>query len=94
MQRGTRLALFTITTADLSAPIFNKEDGMSDERTTREKGTENKLRGKGKQVKGRVKDAAGGLTNDPELQAEGKLDKAKGKIQEKVGDVQRRVGRK
>ena len=44
-------------------------------------------------MKGRVKDAAGGLTNDSKLQAEGKLDKVKGKVQDKVGDVQRKVGR-
>jgi uncharacterized protein YjbJ (UPF0337 family) len=62
---------------------------MADERTPREKGDENKLRGKGNELKGRVKDAAGGLTNDSKLQAEGKWDKAKGKIQDKVGDFQR-----
>jgi uncharacterized protein YjbJ (UPF0337 family) len=63
---------------------------MADERTPREKGDENKLRGKGKELKGRVKDAAGGLTNDSKLQAEGKMDKVKGKIQGKVGDFQRK----
>lgn len=64
-----------------------------DERTTSEKGAENSLRGKGNQVKGRVKDAVGGLTNDSSMQAEGKWDKLKGNVQDKVGDVQRRVGR-
>jgi uncharacterized protein YjbJ (UPF0337 family) len=66
---------------------------MADYRTPREKGEDNKLRGKGNELKGRVKDAAGGLTNDPGLQAEGKLDKVKGRIQDKVGDVQRRSDR-
>jgi uncharacterized protein YjbJ (UPF0337 family) len=65
---------------------------MADERTNREKGADNKLRGKGEQVKGRIKDAAGGLTDDPKLQAEGKMDKAKGKVRDKVGDLQRRLG--
>ena len=43
--------------------------------------------GLGKQAKGAVKDAAGGLTGDEKLQAEGKLDKAEGKLQKKVGEV-------
>lgn len=67
---------------------------MADKRTTSEKGVDNKLRGAGKELKGRVKDAVGGLTNDSRLQAEGKLDKVKGKIQDKVGDMQRGAGRK
>lgn len=66
---------------------------MADDRTTHEKGVENNLRGKGNDVKGRVKDAVGGLTGDSSLQAEGKIDKAKGKIQDKVGDVQRDLAR-
>lgn len=67
---------------------------MADKRTTSEKGVDNKLRGAGNEVKGRVKDAVGGLTNDSRMQAEGKVDKVKGKIQDKVGDMQRRAGRK
>ena len=43
--------------------------------------------GVGKQVKGSVKDAVGGLTGNEKLQAEGKLDKAEGKVQQKVGEV-------
>lgn len=47
--------------------------------------------GLGKQVKGSLKDAAGGLTGDENLQAEGKLDKAEGKVQQKVGEVKEGV---
>jgi uncharacterized protein YjbJ (UPF0337 family) len=43
--------------------------------------------GLGKQAKGAVKDAAGRLTGNEKLQAEGKLDKAEGKLQQKVGEV-------
>jgi uncharacterized protein YjbJ (UPF0337 family) len=64
-----------------------------DEKTMTERGTENEVRGKGNQLKGRIKDAVGGLTNDSSLQAEGKFDKLKGKVQDGVGDVQRRIGR-
>jgi uncharacterized protein YjbJ (UPF0337 family) len=43
--------------------------------------------GVGKQIKGSVKDAVGGLTGNERLQAEGKLDKVEGKVQQKVGEV-------
>jgi len=43
--------------------------------------------GVGKQIKGSVKDAVGGLTGNEKLQAEGKLDKVEGKVQQKVGEV-------
>ena len=41
--------------------------------------------GAGKQVKGAVKDAAGKLTGDVKLQAEGKVEKAVGQAQSAVG---------
>ncbi|TCI00814.1 CsbD family protein [Roseococcus sp. SYP-B2431] len=44
-----------------------------------------RIEGLGKQAKGAVKDAAGKLTGDAKLQAEGKADKAEGKIQNAVG---------
>ena len=45
------------------------------------------VEGVGKQVKGAVKDAVGGLTGNEKLQAEGKADKIVGKVQQKVGDA-------
>ena len=47
-------------------------------------------KGVGKQVKGAIKDAAGGLTGNERLQAEGKMDKAAGKLQQKVGEAKDR----
>jgi len=44
-----------------------------------------RIEGAGKQAKGAIKDAAGKLTGDAKLQAEGKADKLKGKIQNAVG---------
>ena len=41
--------------------------------------------GAGRQVKGAVKDAAGKVTGDKKLQAEGKVDKVVGKAQSEVG---------
>jgi uncharacterized protein YjbJ (UPF0337 family) len=68
-------------------------DERNRNRNLEDQGIENSLRGKGKDIKGRVKDAAGGLTGDTGMQAEGKWDRVKGKVQDKVGDLQRRAGR-
>jgi len=38
-------------------------------------------------AKGRVKEAAGDLTNDRNLKNEGKVDKAAGAVKHKVGDA-------
>jgi uncharacterized protein YjbJ (UPF0337 family) len=45
------------------------------------------IKGAADKAKGAVKDAAGKLMNDKELQAEGKMDKAKGNAREALGDV-------
>ena len=37
--------------------------------------------------KGRIKEAAGDLTGDEDLQREGKVDKASGTVKDAVGDV-------
>jgi uncharacterized protein YjbJ (UPF0337 family) len=44
-------------------------------------------------AKGAIKDAAGKLTGDKELQAEGKMDKAKGAAHSAVGDAKDAVKR-
>jgi uncharacterized protein YjbJ (UPF0337 family) len=62
-------------------------------RDLEDQGVDNKVRGLGKDVKGRIKDAGGGLTGDTGMQAEGKWDRIKGKVQGKVGDIQRRAAR-
>ena len=43
--------------------------------------------GKTDQVKGRVKEAAGVLTGDKQLEREGKLDRAAGNVKEKAGEL-------
>jgi uncharacterized protein YjbJ (UPF0337 family) len=67
-------------------------DEMAD-RDMMDDGLENQLEGKGKDLKGRVKDAAGGLLGDQSLQNEGKMDRLKGKIQDTFGKGQEDVGR-
>ncbi len=42
-------------------------------------------------AKGRVKEAAGDLTDDDSLKNEGKVDKATGSVKDKVGDAADKV---
>jgi uncharacterized protein YjbJ (UPF0337 family) len=44
-----------------------------------------RIKGMADQAKGAAKEAAGKVTGDQKLRAEGKLDKAKGKIENTVG---------
>lgn len=52
------------------------------------------IAGMADKAKGRIKDAAGGITGDPKLQAKGKLDEAKGVIEEHVGKALRSFDKK
>ncbi len=59
------------------------------------------LRGKGKQIIGRIKEMAGDIFNRPNLEAEGRLQTAEGQVQEsfcrarrQAGEVLREVGKK
>jgi uncharacterized protein YjbJ (UPF0337 family) len=45
-------------------------------------------------LKGRAKEAAGDLTDNKDLQREGKVDQGKAEVKDKVGDVTDKVGDK
>jgi len=45
------------------------------------------IKGAADKAKGAIKDAAGKVTGDKELQSEGKMDKAKGEAHNAVGNV-------
>ena len=45
------------------------------------------VKGAGDKAKGVIKDIAGKVTGDKDLQAEGKMDKAKGDLHNAAGDV-------
>ena len=45
------------------------------------------IKGAADKAKGAIKDTAGKMTGDKELQSEGKLDKAKGEVHNIAGDV-------
>jgi uncharacterized protein YjbJ (UPF0337 family) len=50
------------------------------------------LEGKAETLKGKIKQAAGDLTDDPSLHDEGVADEAAGKAQDTLGHAKRRVG--
>lgn len=52
------------------------------------KGAENQIEGSADQVKGRVRNALGGLTGDNSQQLKGKAEEVKGKIQKGFGEGQ------
>ena len=49
--------------------------------------TKDKVEGKYHEVKGKIKEMAGELTDDPKLEAEGTSEKVATKLQKKIGDV-------
>jgi uncharacterized protein YjbJ (UPF0337 family) len=51
--------------------------------------TENEVAGKFHEVKGNVKEKVGQLTNDPDFETEGAVEKIGGKVQKKIGEVQK-----
>ena len=51
--------------------------------------TKDKVDGAGHELKGKVKETVGRVTNNPDLEAEGTGEKVAGKVQKKVGDVEK-----
>jgi uncharacterized protein YjbJ (UPF0337 family) len=50
------------------------------------------LEGKAEALKGKIKQAAGDITNDPELHDEGVADEVAGETQDTLGRARRKVG--
>jgi uncharacterized protein YjbJ (UPF0337 family) len=48
----------------------------------------NQLGGTLHEVKGKLRQTAGEVTNDPDLAADGQVEKLAGKVQKKVGQIQ------
>ncbi|MGZ6207720.1 MAG: CsbD family protein [Syntrophales bacterium] len=55
--------------------------------------TEDKAEGRFHEVKGKIKEVAGELSDNPELEAEGTGEKIAGKVQEKIGEVKKVLGK-
>lgn len=64
---------------------------INNDETLSERGARHSAEGKFDDAKGKVKDAAGGLTGDTSLQAEGKMDQAKGKVEDTFGKGERKL---
>jgi uncharacterized protein YjbJ (UPF0337 family) len=54
--------------------------------------TKDELQGKAHELKGGVKEAAGKVTNQPDLEADGQNEKLAGTIQKKIGQVEKVLG--
>ncbi len=54
--------------------------------------TKDQAEGTFHKVKGAVKEAAGKLSDDPKLEAEGVDEKIAGKVQQKIGQVEKVLG--
>ena len=55
--------------------------------------TKDKVKGTFHEAKGKVKEVAGKITDNPELEAKGKAEKIAGKAQEKIGQVKKVLGK-
>ncbi len=58
-------------------------------RNTMKSSTKDQAEGKFHKVKGKIKEVAGKLSDNPKLEAEGAIEKITGKAQEKIGQVER-----
>ena len=56
-------------------------------------GTRDQAEGTFHQLKGKVKEVAGELSDNPKLEAEGTGEKMDGKIQEKIGEIKKVLGK-
>jgi uncharacterized protein YjbJ (UPF0337 family) len=62
-------------------------------RNTMKSSTQDNAEGKMHQVKGKIKEIAGKVIMNPDLEAEGKDENLDGKAQEKIGDIKKVVGK-
>lgn len=51
--------------------------------------TKNKITGNVHEVKGKIKEKVGQVTNNPNLEAEGNTEKNTGKVEKKVGQIEK-----
>jgi uncharacterized protein YjbJ (UPF0337 family) len=65
----------------------------SDRRNAMKSGTRDEAEGKWHQVKGKVKEIAGKVVMNPDLEAEGKAESRSGDVQEKIGEIKKVAGK-
>jgi uncharacterized protein YjbJ (UPF0337 family) len=77
-----------------NAGLLNVSGHRKESVTVERERTMNKdeLKGKAEALKGKIKQGAGKLTNDPDLHDEGVADEVAGKTQDALGHARRKVG--
>jgi uncharacterized protein YjbJ (UPF0337 family) len=67
--------------------------GIMDEKRDdlKKEGFKDSLKGKGDELKGKIKGAAGEVTGDKDLQIKGKIDEMKGKVKDAFGKAERKI---
>jgi len=66
---------------------------ISERRNTVKSSTKDQAEGKFHKVTGKLKEIAGKVSMNPDLEAEGKDEKRAGKVQEKIGDIEKVLGK-
>jgi uncharacterized protein YjbJ (UPF0337 family) len=72
---------------------MQQREYQAKELTMMKPGTQDQVEGKLHDVKGKVKEVAGRITNDPDMEAEGEAEEIAGKIQIKIGQVKKVLGK-
>jgi len=60
---------------------------------TMKSSTKDKTEGTFHQIKGKAKEVAGKLSDNPKLEVEGTIEKTAGKVQKKVGETKKVLGK-
>jgi uncharacterized protein YjbJ (UPF0337 family) len=69
--------------------VIDKPSGKEQRRIYMKPSTTDQIKGNVHEVKGKVKEKAGQVTNNPKLEAEGQDEKFAGKVQKKVGQIEK-----
>jgi uncharacterized protein YjbJ (UPF0337 family) len=67
--------------------------GKSERRSIVKSSTKDQAEGTIRELKGKAKEIAGKVTDNPKLEAEGAAEKIAGKVQEKIGQVKKVFGK-
>jgi len=78
---------------ELTAVKVPAVKSKSRRRKTMKSSTKDKAEGTFHELKGKVKEVAGKLSDNPKLEAEGTGEKIAGKVQEKIGQVKKVLGK-
>jgi uncharacterized protein YjbJ (UPF0337 family) len=71
---------------------WRRKDAPIREEANMKSSTKNEIAGSAHEVKGKIKEEAGHLTNNPDLEADGTGEKVAGKVQKKIGELEKVVG--